>query len=208
MKSVDPFKETLKKDKRQRRKAICKMTYIWVTSIVLILSLFCVTLSWRFEAKQWLSTMLISVGTSAITGCVLYFLSNLRANKKSNLQAEVKGLEQLRESLNAILCYSFYTSQSISASIKEEVVSFNDLIDQLYEASCELSKTAVSELGFDIDDPFDMDKLEDLKDQYQEEDKRKLLEEISKQYQPVYNRIFKLYNDKKELLLFFNASFI
>ncbi|MBQ6019588.1 MAG: hypothetical protein IJL26_05335 [Clostridia bacterium] len=158
------------------------------------------------KRHNWLSNFFLSIGSSAFTGAVLYYLSNMRGNKIQKTQSEINRLQKLGNSVNSVILFSSFFSVENTNNTEKKFDIFESLMRELNEASSELPESAFIALGFDIDDPFDRDKIKYYIDRFQGSEKSRVLEEIVTEFRPIYKKILNLIHNKEIQISFSNNS--
>lgn len=197
------IKKIERKEKRGKYKSIFKMRYVWISISILFVSLLLITLSWIVKSYEWLSNMFLSVGASAITGCVIYYLSNKRLNTINKLQFEISSLQELKDRIEKCIYFSLYSLAAMTVNDNtDENVLFRDVMHEIHKASNELPESVFLELGFDADDPFDRDKIEFYIDVFRIKGKEIATSVIKDTFRPILERIKELMFEKKKQLAF------
>ena len=82
--------------KKKNLKAICSFNII--TTILIIFSIIIILLFISYKLRDgWLSNALLSIGSGIFTGLIIYFLTNIRANKMGKLLSEVDFLKEIKK---------------------------------------------------------------------------------------------------------------
>ncbi len=86
----------IKEMKKKNLKAICSFNII--TTILIIFSIIIILLFISYKLRDgWLSNALLSIGSGIFTGLIIYFLTNIRANKMGKLLSEVDFLKEIKK---------------------------------------------------------------------------------------------------------------
>ena len=94
MKKTQKF--LIKEMKKKNLKAICSFNII--TTIIIIFSIIIILLFISYKLRDgWLSNALLSIGSGIFTGLIIYFLTNIRANKMGKLLSEVDFLKEIKK---------------------------------------------------------------------------------------------------------------
>ena len=197
-----------RKERKVRIQQIIRLNYIWWSLAILIISIASFVLSFLFKRHNWLSDLFLSLGSGAFTGAVLYYLSNMRGNKIQKTQSEINGLQKLGNSVNSVIFFCLFFSGENTKNTEKEFEIFDSLMRELNEASSELPESASIAMGFDIDDPFDRDKIKYYTDRFQGSEKSKVLEEIVAEYRPIHEKILNLIHNKEIQISFSNNSIL
>lgn len=85
-------------------------------------------------------------------------------------------------------------------------------LDILNSAHYKVSHRLFEKLGFDIDDPFDLNKVSDLKEEFQEAGDneqmvRKWIVNTSEKVEPVLEKVQLCLSEEKDALMFWGNSF-
>lgn len=190
------LKKIIRDDKKQKNRQIRKMSYVWWSCAILLFSIVFIVLSFVFQKCDWMSNVFLSIGSSSITGVVLYCLSNMRNNKKYRLQFELDCLNSLHDSIQKLLYFHAYAKGQAKEG-KTETEIFSELLNDIKDNMSDFPVNLYSELGFDIDDPFDLDKMKYYKTVFDERTNHSILNELTEILSPKLDIITKMIREKE-----------
>lgn len=170
---VDRFiKYAIKARKKEIRESLWKLACLRGTIIILFCGLAMLLISYPLRIKaSWISNVLISASCGCFTGVVLYFLTNLRNNKLSNIQDEYDHLKNIENILMLInttrsfhrICGAGYRTIEDRLKDGENIYCY---LGDLENAMIKVPKPLWQSLDFGGSSPLSSETVEQLREDY------------------------------------------
>lgn len=166
----NPAKKLIKRRKREKRRTVYKLPYLWWLLGILFAALGLLVVSYfTYKCAPWFSGALVSLSCGCFTGATFYFLVNIRTNKERKIQREYDAIKKTLDLLNHILDYGYYcralkrmgSYEQGNSDDKSEILSSLDKIE-LARSQIDLSVYhIVHKLGYD---PLSQDNIKLYRD--------------------------------------------
>lgn len=218
MKKDDHLWPFLEYRKKEVRRHVCKLPYIWWVLAIFGAAIVLLIISYlTYQCYPWFSGVLVSTSCGCFTGATFYFLVNIRTNKERQLQNEYKVLKETLDILKSIISYGSYYrmyrskfGDKYSASnAGHEILS---QLDELEHARNKIKRSVydtVEELGYD---PMDSDNIRSYRDKINSSEDAKMMEKaiiyISEQLTPAADKIQMLLGEREDQISFIGSHFL
>lgn len=218
MKKDDPLWPFLEYRKKEVRRHVCKLPYIWWVLAIFEAAIVLLIISYlTYQCHPWFSGVLVSTSCGCFTGATFYFLVNIRTNKERQLQNESEALKETLDILKSIINYGLYYRiyKSIWGNKRNAFDAGYDILsqfDKLEHARNKIKRSVydtVEELGYD---PMDSDNISSYRDKINSSEDEKTMEKtiiyISKQLTPAADKIQMLLGEREDQISFIGSHFL
>ena len=200
----------IKEMKKKNLKAICSFNII--TTILIIFSIIIILLFISYKLRDgWLSNALLSIGSGIFTGLIIYFLTNIRANKMGKLLSEVDFLKEIKkyndELSNIRLQIMFKNSMycHINVDLDCLIEMSKDSIYGLYNSINNLPHYLYTEIN---GENINLDIIESFKNIKSENNLLRQISSIQKQISSIIDKVdFALKNKEIQISILNNRCF-
>lgn len=195
-----------------------ELPHIKAMIVLLVITVVLLAMSYFFQCKDWLSSLLMSISTGCITGLILYFLANLRSNEGTTLKKEIARLRRLKTVVRDIFAIGYYyqnpaTSRFYDKTIRHDADELMEQLDILEEARNSISYSVYDMPPTMEFDPLDRDNINSYREMiarnYDDEDRLKQsVIDISEQVYAVEWYLAKLIEEREQKLPFIEQHFL
>ncbi len=218
MKKDNITKRILRRRRKELRHRFFKLSNLkWMIAILLCSIGLLVASYYVYECNPWLSGVFVSAGCGGLTGLVLYFLSNLRNNKIAILQKELATLKSISNILNHIDGFKNYyqnyrTAWGEKRSISEDGYKVASLLEELQDVVDNMPQELYDIFEIASDNPLSFENQQLFKSRLlntdDDSETQICMDDISKHFATVKDKIFDLTNEKEDQLMLFGRFFL
>lgn len=206
----------IKHRKKEVRSNFLKLPQVWWSISILAVAVIMLIVSrCTYVCDNWLSGALVSTSCGCFTGLVLYFLSNIRANKLARLQREYKAIDNVRRTLRSIFGYKQkYTceqSLKMKSDLFQDIEDVVSLLRELEQERNELPFEVYHVLQKTGYDPMDYDSINAYViklHEATEETAKSAIIDICKELYIVDNELHKLHGEREDQLMLLGKWFV
>lgn len=212
----NPANKLIKRRKREKRRTVYKLPYIWWLLGILFAALGLLVVSYfTYKCAPWFSGALVSLSCGCFTGATFYFLVNIRTNKEHKLQREYEAIKETYDLLESVFnykdCYNQYRYQRDRHHL-DDGAEFIFLLERLEQARSKIDLSIydiVPDLGYD---PLDRDNMNLYKSLIRTSENEKTIGEnmksICEEIAKAENELSKLLRIREDQLSFMRGKFL
>ena len=213
------MKAFLKPRRKELRQRFLKQPNFWGTISSFLCAVILLVLSFWLHLRryEWLPNAFLSIACGVITGLVLYFLTNIRTNRLIRVQEDLESLRTMETPLQDIFnmklsCQWRWSPLDNEFGVTDMGLQVLEDLETLDRAHYNMSHRLFEKLGFNIDDPFDRDKLSEMKaglENAGDNEKliRKWIIDIEQIIEPVLDKVRSCLSEEKDALMFLGKFF-